>query len=415
MQQVQSDLLSKAGKTDDVSPVESTSNSPIHQPVCSISTLIIILHGGSLLDVGPDQSNSKSLDITTFRSTMDTIIGQHYPHLTGRLAIRYVACPPICLDSLLVLSSLSPYSVQSSPTLLSEATSRAFDSLPFSALPLFAVSSFDYHENVINVIGQCNKVYSEFVKSDEGKNFSGKVCLIGDSVGSILGFDALCNNSNQANIYDSELSIQNGPESLRSMPMTNPVISITDPVNSATEPEIGPETSQPKRGKSTKPQVYCKSLSHPGDSSLSSQPDTLNRLYISSIVRRRSSGSSDFASAKFDFEVSDYFMFGSSIGIVLTYRKMLSLDDKSCKLKQAPTINLTNCCSIVVTLMKPACTNLYNLFHQNDPSALRIEPLLSARFSYITPVNVPRYQKFPLGDGQPIHLRNDTRCFVSQI
>lgn len=59
----------------------------------------------------------------------------------------------------------------------------------------------------------------------------------------------------------------------------------------------------------------------------------------------------------------------------------------------------------IVTLMKPHCANLYNLFHQNDPSALRIEPLLSARFSYIPPVNVPRYQKFPLGDGQPIYLR----------
>lgn len=62
-------------------------------------------------------------------------------------------------------------------------------------------------------------------------------------------------------------------------------------------------------------------------------------------------------------------------------------------------------CFLTVTLLKPACANLYNLFHPSDPSALRIEPLLSARFSYIAPVNVPRYQKFPLGDGQPIHLR----------
>ena len=57
-----------------------------------------------------------------------------------------------------------------------------------------------------------------------------------------------------------------------------------------------------------------------------------------------------------------------------------------------------------VSLMKPACGNLYNLFHLNDPSALRLEPLLSARFSYIPAINVARYQKFPLGDGQPIHL-----------
>lgn len=58
----------------------------------------------------------------------------------------------------------------------------------------------------------------------------------------------------------------------------------------------------------------------------------------------------------------------------------------------------------LVTLMRPSCENIYNLFHLNDPSALRIEPLLNARFSYIPAINVARYQKYPLGDGQPIHL-----------
>lgn len=59
---------------------------------------------------------------------------------------------------------------------------------------------------------------------------------------------------------------------------------------------------------------------------------------------------------------------------------------------------------ILVALMRPSCENIYNLFHLNDPSALRIEPLLNARFSYIPAINVARYQKYPLGDGQPIHL-----------
>jgi hypothetical protein len=60
---------------------------------------------------------------------------------------------------------------------------------------------------------------------------------------------------------------------------------------------------------------------------------------------------------------------------------------------------------LTVSLTKPSCTHLYNLFHPTDPSVVRIEPLLSARFSHIPPVNVARYQKYPLGDGQPIHLR----------
>ena len=35
----------------------------------------------------------------------------------------------------------------------------------------------------------------------------------------------------------------------------------------------------------------------------------------------------------------------------------------------------------------------------SDPIACRIEPLLSAPFSRVPPVNVSRYQKYPMGDG----------------
>ena len=42
---------------------------------------------------------------------------------------------------------------------------------------------------------------------------------------------------------------------------------------------------------------------------------------------------------------------------------------------------------------------MYNLFHPTDPMACRIEPLLSAPFSRVPPINVSRYQKYPMGDG----------------
>ena len=50
-------------------------------------------------------------------------------------------------------------------------------------------------------------------------------------------------------------------------------------------------------------------------------------------------------------------------------------------------------------LPRPAVQQMYNLFHPSDPIAHRIEPLLSAKFSRAPPVNVPRYQKYPMGDG----------------
>lgn len=61
-------------------------------------------------------------------------------------------------------------------------------------------------------------------------------------------------------------------------------------------------------------------------------------------------------------------------------------------------------------IQRPACQQVYNLFHPTDPLAVRLEPLLSARFSLLPPITIPRYTKYPLGDGNPTHLRKDI-CF----
>lgn len=54
--------------------------------------------------------------------------------------------------------------------------------------------------------------------------------------------------------------------------------------------------------------------------------------------------------------------------------------------------------------MRPACEQIYNLFHAADPCACRLEPLLAPKFQAIAPLAVPRYQKFPLGDGSSLLL-----------
>ncbi|RZC38452.1 retinal degeneration B, partial [Asbolus verrucosus] len=103
--------------------------------------------------------------------------------------------------------------------------------------------------------------------------------------------------------------------------------------------------------------------------------------------RRRSSSTSEQSNQmKFDFDITDFFMFGSPLALVLAYRKIAATDDKS---------------SIIT---RPSCLQVYNLFHPTDPVAARLEPLLSARFSILPPVNVARYAKYPLGNGQPYHL-----------
>jgi len=85
--------------------------------------------------------------------------------------------------------------------------------------------------------------------------------------------------------------------------------------------------------------------------------------------------------------VGDFFTFGSPLALVLAYRKIAASNDKNS------------------FIPRPLVNQMYNLFHPTDPVAARLEPLISARFSLIPPVNIARYQKYPLGNGQPYHLR----------
>lgn len=89
---------------------------------------------------------------------------------------------------------------------------------------------------------------------------------------------------------------------------------------------------------------------------------------------------------KLEFDVGEFFMFGSPLALVLAYRKISSTGDKNSNIP------------------RPLVNQVYNLFHPTDPVAARLEPLISARFSLLPPVNVARYQKYPLGNGQPYHL-----------
>jgi hypothetical protein len=60
--------------------------------------------------------------------------------------------------------------------------------------------------------------------------------------------------------------------------------------------------------------------------------------------------------------------------------------------------------------VRPACSQVYSFFHCADPSASRLEPLLEPKFHLVPPVSVPRYQRFPLGDGQSLLLGRYSGC-----
>ncbi|XP_050533208.1 protein retinal degeneration B isoform X2 [Daktulosphaira vitifoliae] len=302
---------------------------------CQINVLLMIIHSGSVLDANSDIMAKKS-DFTTFRGAFESVMRQHYPNMIGHVAMRLISCPSICAEGLSVLSKLSPYSFDVSPSVM-EATNITHDSVPIGAIPILARCSNDYIEVVSNVIRMANQIYREFIKSNEGFGFNGRVYIIGDSMGSVIGYDALCR------------SPENHDYSRHSTPEHNLKKNENDECTSVTS----------------------------GDSAY--------KVLITPPIKRKSSTNDN--NICLEFEVHEMFMFASPLSLVLAFRKISAhKNDKS---------------SII---QRPALQQIYNLFHPTDPIASRLEPLISAKFSILPPVNIPRYQKYPLGTGQPYYL-----------
>ncbi|XP_035496012.2 membrane-associated phosphatidylinositol transfer protein 2 isoform X4 [Scophthalmus maximus] len=368
---------------------EESSSQQCLQP-SKIHVLILVLHGGNILDTGGGDQNSKQADVNTISTAFDTVMRVHYPAALGRISIRLVPCPAICAEAFSLVSNLSPYSYDEG------CLSSSQDHIPLAALPLLATSAPQYQEAVATVIARANQVFADFLKSLDGSAFSGQVCLIGDCVGGILGFDALC-SSNQT-VNESQNSSRRGSVvSVQDQDLLSPGIIINCGHGSSSPTLEGSrhlsrsniDIPRAGAGDDTKRQLPRKR----SDSS-TYELDTIkhHQAFLtslhSSVLRsdaasRRSSSSTmlDGCSlGKFDFEVSDFFLFGSPLGLVLALRKTV-----------IPMLD--------VAQLRPACQQVYNLFHPADPSASRLEPLLERKFHLLPPFNVPRYQRFPLGDG----------------
>lgn len=92
----------------------------------------------------------------------------------------------------MIIFSLSPYSFDTSP---SSSEIPILTDVPIGAISLLASCSTDFPESVNKVIACANSVYSDFLKTEEGRGFNGQIAIIADSMGSVLAHDALCRST----------------------------------------------------------------------------------------------------------------------------------------------------------------------------------------------------------------------------
>ncbi|XP_029063388.1 membrane-associated phosphatidylinositol transfer protein 1 isoform X3 [Monodon monoceros] len=349
---------------------------------CAVHALFLILHSGNILDSGPGDTSSKQADVQTLSLAFEAIARVHFPEALGHVALRLVPCPPICAAAYALVSNLSPYSHDG------DSLSRSQDHIPLAALPLLATSSSQYQGAVATVIARTNQAYAAFLRSSEGVGFCGQVVLIGDGVGGILGFDALCHSASAGTGSHSSSrrgSTNNELLSPEVGPVRDPLADGVEGLGRASpEPSVLPAQHTHSDMASPEPEGSQNSLQMVPSATSSGEP---RQASTASCPPAAASEVPDglTSATRLDFKVSGFFLFGSPLGLVLALRKTVM-----------PTLE--------VAQMRPACEQIYNLFHAADPCASRLEPLLAPKFQAIAPLAVPRYQKFPLGDGSSLLL-----------
>lgn len=85
-------------------PTQDEASQPLAVPPSTIHVLLLVLHGGTILDTGASDPSSKQGDANTIANVFDTVMRVHYPSALGHLAVRLVPCPPVCADAFALVS-----------------------------------------------------------------------------------------------------------------------------------------------------------------------------------------------------------------------------------------------------------------------------------------------------------------------
>uniref|UniRef100_A0AAQ4QMY6 Membrane-associated phosphatidylinositol transfer protein 3 n=1 Tax=Gasterosteus aculeatus aculeatus TaxID=481459 RepID=A0AAQ4QMY6_GASAC len=344
---------------------------------CNTHVLLLVVHGGNILDTAGGDPSTKAGDVATLSSVLEKVTQAHFQAVAEHVKIKLVPCLAVCAEAFSLVSNLNPYSYDES------CVSSSVDHLPLAALPLLAIASPRYQDAVATVIAQANQVYRSFLQSEDGQGFTGQVCLMGDCVGGVLCFDALCFSNHQRPGSPNGSSRNNSTESLKdnSGLLGESSLSLS---SSKRLSKSNIDISAPNEGHSPggPPLSRKQSDSYDGDTTSTGQHSFFSSLMKEGVELRGGSGPGLVLNpGRFDFEVSDCFLLGCPLGLVLAMRRTV-----------LPAVQ--------VSQLHPACSQIFNLFYPSDPSASRLEPLLQPLFHKLPPYAVPRYQRYPLGDGR---------------
>lgn len=247
---------------DDVYPCSQADEIDLSPPSftdddLSSEYLFLVVHGGCGLQHGAVDMANHDIDFRTLKTTLEEVLNTHYHFARGRVTVKSIPTPNIGTKVYETLSSLSP----TQNTSLSENTQKSDPNFifPISALPILATADPAYPGSLRQLIISANIIYEDFLDSRSvSKSFNGHVCILADSLGSVM-------------VYDILSRCMGGDH----------------------------EHSKAESSSTTPP-----------------------------ISRPRHRTSSDESSLRFLFDVSNVFMFGSPLGLILSHRQMTGIKCK---------------------------------------------------------------------------------------
>jgi hypothetical protein len=205
----------------------------------------------------------------------------------------------------------------------------------------------EHHDIMIDIVTrEMNTVVRKF---RELTGFTGRISLVGHSLGSILSYDILANQNIDLYVGDQEGFIP-GAASVESL---DTFVS----AHSSEQSREEPEQASPGGRDEIEPEVTRPSAEEATSSIASADVDGLPRH--------------GFAYPQLQFEVDNFFMLGSPVAVFLMIRNQQQPLREDCYLR--------------------GCHRVFNIFHPYDPIAYRIEPCVDPRNSEFEPTLMPHW------------------------
>ncbi|CAD5221268.1 unnamed protein product [Bursaphelenchus xylophilus] len=336
--------------------VGESDESPPHtpRPDPNSSLLILVFHG----DIYPESpADSKTTDANTLKSTLDTLITGHYPQLKGRVYVQRVTCGQELCQTVSSLNGICP----------------SFGSFHPSLALLLASSQPAFFDAVNATITRANQVVDEFYNCEAGHNFNGEIFAIGDCIGGILMYEALLKQSK----FHLPISRHSSSVSTHSKGAIPEGLETDNKESSASQGELNETRTETYHQDHGNQRSFIRNLSAPPSASFNRKKMSISSMDTADFTVPT------FYTASLSFRPTTAFLLGCPLALILAQRKMHGKDVGALE-----------------------CNQLFNLFYSLDTCGARLEPVLNPQLSLLPCLTVPRYQRYPLGDGRHILFDN---------